>query len=102
MVFASYSHRDKDLTARLVRHLSVLKRNSLSCGWTRALARAATGIRKFKSAIEAATVAIFLVSADFLTSDFVAREEVPRLLRRSAEFGSPYFQSSQSPAPGKT
>ncbi|MCC6590689.1 MAG: SUMF1/EgtB/PvdO family nonheme iron enzyme [Bryobacterales bacterium] len=87
-VFVSYSHRDKDLTARLVTHLRVLQKQEQLDLWvdTR-IGAGGDWYKEIETAIERASVAVLVISAEFLTSDFINREEVPRLLRRAAEFG---------------
>jgi hypothetical protein len=86
-VFISYSHQDKSWKDRLVQHLKVLEKQGTLEVWDSGRIGAGENWRKeIEFAIGRARVAVLLVSADFLASDFVLREEVPRLLgRRQAE-----------------
>ncbi|XXX82617.1 toll/interleukin-1 receptor domain-containing protein [Sorangium sp. So ce134] len=86
-VFISYSHQDKTWKNRLVQHLKVLEKQGALEVWDSGRIGAGEDWQKeIEGAIERARVAVLLVSADFLASDFVLREEVPRLLnRRQAE-----------------
>ena len=85
-VFLSYSHQDKRLKERLATHLSVL-RGRLTVWEDRQLRAGDDWLAEISGAIESADVAVLLISADFLASDFISREEVPRLLRRREQDG---------------
>jgi formylglycine-generating enzyme required for sulfatase activity len=50
-----------------------------------------TWFQKIQEAMNTATVAIMLISAHFLTSTFIRREEIKRLLERRAEENLPIF-----------
>jgi formylglycine-generating enzyme required for sulfatase activity len=80
-VFISYSHKDEEWKDRLVQHLRVLGDESGFDVWDD---RRIRGGADWKAAIEhailSADVAVLLVSVDFLTSDFIKKEEVSRLL----------------------
>lgn len=80
-VFVSYSHADSEHLLRLKVHLRPYERQSLLEVWSDTQIRAG---QQWKKEIEAAlgrtAVAILLVSADFLASDFVAENELPPLL----------------------
>src|SRR5688572_2756106 len=86
-VFISYSHKDEVWKDRLAKHLGVLEREGLLDVWDdRKIAAGDEWRKEIGSAIERASVAVFLISADFLTSKFILDEEVPRLLQlRSQE-----------------
>lgn len=86
-VFISYSHQDEAWKDRLVTHLGVLQRQGLLDPWDdRRIGAGADWRREIEAAIDRARVAVLLVSAHFLTSDFIQGDEVPRLLqRRDAE-----------------
>jgi hypothetical protein len=82
-VFISYSHRDRDWKDRLVPHLGVLQTEGLLNLWEdRQIGAGEDWFQKIQAAMDTANVAILLVSAHFLTSDFILREEVTRLLQR--------------------
>ena len=56
---------------------------------------------KILHGIAGARVAILLVSADFLTSDFVRKEEIPRLLQRRLHDGLTIIPVICRPCPWK-
>ena len=81
-VFVSYSHVDSEYLARLRVHLRPFERKNLVDVWSDAKVKAGQRWRKeIEDAIGRAAVAILLVSADFLASDFVAENELPPLLK---------------------
>jgi hypothetical protein len=87
-IFVSYSHRDKEWLQRLEVHLRPLVRGGRVDLW--ADTRLAAGDRwrdEIAMAISRAKAAVLLVSADFLASDFIDRDELPPLLRAAEERG---------------
>jgi hypothetical protein len=83
-VFVSYSHRDHEALDRLKTSVRPLEREGLIKYWDD------TGIelgRDWKAAILTALgkarVAVLLISQNFLASDFIAQEEIPRILARA-------------------
>ena len=87
-VFISYSHEDEAWKDRLVNHLSVLERQGLLDLWDdRRIDAGGAWRNEIQEAIESASVAILLVSANFLTSNFIMGEEIPRLLHRRDKEG---------------
>jgi hypothetical protein len=91
-VFISYSHKDNDWKNRLVTHLGVLQEQGLLDLWDDCRISAGQDwYQAIRAAIDSATVAILLISANFLTSRFILSEEVPRLLQRRASTGFPLF-----------
>jgi hypothetical protein len=91
-VFISYSRADVAWKDRLVRHLRTIMRQGSLDLWDDS--RIAAG-EDWKSAIDRAMgearIAILLITADFLSSDFVFNEEVPRLLQRKQREGLRIF-----------
>ncbi len=85
-VFVSCSHRDERQKDRLATHLSVL-RGRLAVWEDRQLNAGDDWYAEIEKAIATANVAVLLISADFLASDFILKEEVPRLLRRREQDG---------------
>ena len=91
-VFVSFSHQDEPWKDRLVTHLGVLQRQGLLDLWDdRRIGAGADWRREIRQAMDRACVAVLLVSADFLTSEFILGEEVPRLLQRRDEEGLRVF-----------
>jgi len=87
-VFISYSHRDESWKDRLVRQLRVLQRQGLLDVWDdRRIGGGEDWRAEIDAAMARARVAVLLVSADFLSSDFILDEEVPRLLQRRKSEG---------------
>ena len=91
-IFISYSHKDEDWKDRLVTHLGVLQQEGLLDLWDdRRIGAGENWYQKIEEAIAKSSVAVFLVSADFLTSNFILIEEVPRLLERKDKEGLRIF-----------
>ena len=91
-VFISYSHKDEEWKDRLVTHLGVLQQEGLLGVWDdRRIEVGADWYPEIERAMQAASVAVLLVSANFLTSQFIIGEEVPRLLQRRAQQGVRIF-----------
>ena len=87
-IFISYSHQDKAVKDHLVIHLNVLEKQGMLDPWDDERINAGDDWRTtIRQALQDAHVAIFLVSADFLSSDFIAGEEVPLLLEKRAKEG---------------
>ena len=87
-IFVSYSHRDKEWLQRLEIHLRPLVRDRRVDLW--ADTRIAPGDRwrdEIAMAIGRAKAAVLLVSADFLASDFIDKNELPPLLKKAEERG---------------
>jgi nucleotide-binding universal stress UspA family protein len=82
-IFVSYSHADIKQKERLLKHLSVLDGAADFDVWTDDQIRPG---EKWEPVIEFAlsnsSIAILLISADFLSSDFVRRREIPAILER--------------------
>lgn len=98
-VFVSYSHMDSRWRDRLQVHLKPLVRDGTIDLWDDQ--RIQTG-QEWRSEIEAALarskVAIMLVSADFLASDFIATEELPKLLAAARTRGAKILPVVVGPA----
>jgi serine/threonine protein kinase len=84
-VFISYSHEDEAWKDRLVKQLNVV--DTIDLWDDRRIEAGENWRQEISEAIAAARVAILLVSVDFLNSEFVRSEEVPRLLKRREKEG---------------
>jgi len=98
-VFISYSHADQKWLERLQVHLRPLIRNSIADIWddTRIKPGDAWQV-EIQKALDAASVAVLLISADFMASDFVQSEELPVLLKAAEERGLLILQVIVSPS----
>ena len=87
-VFISYSHLDREWKDRFVRHLNVSVKQDHFVQWNDEQIGAGEGwYAKISAAMDTANVGVFLISADFLGSDFILREEVTRLIERRKSEG---------------
>jgi GTP-binding protein EngB required for normal cell division len=88
MVFLSYSHKDDRWVRYLRPHFKALEKTHGIDFWHDKRIEAGSDWRaEIVSAISACRVAILLVSADFLASDFIQLEELPRLLGEASARG---------------
>lgn len=88
-VFLSYSHRDTEYLERLMVHLRPLERDATIQTWSDRRIR--TGERwreEIAEAMDRASAAVLLVSPDFLASDFIMTNELPRLLKKARSEGT--------------
>lgn len=92
VIFISYSHKDGVEKDKLVSHLGVLRNNGLIDLWDDERIRAGSHWQEaIDQAISKARVAILLVSADYLNSDFINEREIPQLLERRQNEGLTVF-----------
>lgn len=88
-LFVSYSHADREFLDRLMVHLRPLEKEGLIDLWVDTRLRAGDRWKKeIEKALERANVAVLLVSADFLASDFITENELPPLLRNAEDQGT--------------
>ena len=85
-VFLSYSHRDEHVLQSLLSFLTTLEREGLIDLWSdRDIKGGEQWRREIEAALEGASIAVLLVSQEFLTSAFVRDQELPLILRRRLE-----------------
>jgi hypothetical protein len=88
-IFISYSHADSRFVERLLVHLKPLELEGTLDPWTDRRIDAGTRWRdEIRAALHEAVAAILLVSADFLASEFIIRNELPPLLKRAETEGT--------------
>lgn len=88
-VFICYSKKDKKHFEELQTHLATYEREKLVDVWSEA--KIAAGTRweeEIQRTLDITRVAILLVSADFLASDFIAKEILPPLLHAAESEGA--------------
>lgn len=88
-VFVSYSHMDERWVDRMLVHLTPLQKEGVIDVWSDTRLRPGDDWKmEIERALENASVAVLLVSADFLASEFVAENELPPLLRAAETNGT--------------
>ena len=101
-VFISYSHADEEWKDRLVAQLRVLQMEDVLDPWDDRLIEVGQDWNpEIEQAMNTASVAILLVSTDFLTSEFILNDEVPLLLERREKEGLRVFPVIIRPCPWK-
>jgi hypothetical protein len=87
-IFISYSHADEKWKDRVVTEFRVLESEGNFEVWDdRRIAAGDDWSPAIEKALTEASVAILLISAEFLTSRFIKVEEVPQLLKRRKKEG---------------
>jgi len=87
-VFISYSHKDHRQLMRLRAHLAPLEREYGLEVWDDQQIKVGSRWRdEIERALERASVAVLLVSADFLASEFIVTNELPAILSRQHKLG---------------
>jgi hypothetical protein len=87
-IFISYSHKDKEWLERLQVHLKPLvKSRSLSIWDDTRIELGDNWKEQVSAAISECRVAVLLVSADYLASDFISENELPKILNASENQG---------------
>jgi hypothetical protein len=98
-VFISYAHEDIEYLERFLVFLKPMQRKHAVDVWvdTR-IEPGEPWKKKIEEALESAKIAVLLVSADFVASDFITDVELPRLLARAQEKGTTIMPVIVKPA----
>jgi hypothetical protein len=80
VIFISYSHRDKGVKDRLVTHIGVLPGVQFELWDDSKIQIGEDWQRGIREALGRADAGVLLISADFLTSEFIKSKELPALL----------------------
>lgn len=88
-IFVSYAHTDKEWLERMSVHLKPLERSHNVELWTdQKIGVGQRWLDEIEGALDDAHVAVLLVSAHFLASDFIADGELPPLLQKAQQEGT--------------
>ena len=91
-VFLSYAHADEPWRKHVAQQLGVLEKQGLLDLWDdRKICAGKDWYTELHAEMSSARVAILLISSAFLTSDFILREEVPKLFDKHHEGGMTLF-----------
>jgi len=83
-IFISYSHEDKNFLEELLVHIKPLEAKFDFSVWSDSrLEPGASWEKEIKAALANVDIAILLISAHYLASDFIKDIELPKLLKRS-------------------
>lgn len=86
--FISYCHVDRQYLERLLVHLRPLEKQGLIDRWDDTRIHAGDLWKTdIEAALDQASIAVLLVSADFLASDFIDDNELPPLLKKAESKG---------------
>ncbi|MDZ4706679.1 MAG: TIR domain-containing protein [Saprospiraceae bacterium] len=87
-IFISYSRHDKHWLERFRTFIKPLTRSSLFDVWDDSKINPGENWRDaIEKALEEAQIAILLVTPNFLASDFIANEELPKILKKASNDG---------------
>jgi hypothetical protein len=87
-LFISYAHKDDNYREYVVEHLGVLENQGIIDVWDdRSIGAGEDWYDKIDENLRSCKVAVLLISAAFLKSNFISRVEVPALLGRHEQDG---------------
>ncbi|MGE5339840.1 MAG: tetratricopeptide repeat protein [Candidatus Omnitrophota bacterium] len=102
-IFISYSHEDTNFKEMLVKQLKVLELEDNCSIWEDSqIAMGTDWLPEIQKAINDAQIAVLMVSAGFLTSNFIRGKEVPPILERRKNKGLIVLPLFVKPCPWKT
>ena len=91
-VFVSYSHKDAEWLGKLRMFLRPLEDRGLVAVWDDTEIKPGTAwMDEIRQSLDAARVAVFLVSQHFLDSEFIREKELPQLLSNAKDRGCTVF-----------
>jgi hypothetical protein len=99
-LFVSYSHKDRRYQERLVTQLRVLEKagkHRLRVWSDQQISPGGDWQEAIDTALTSAASAVLLVSANFLTSNFILQREIPAILKRHQEAGLRVFPVIATP-----
>jgi TIR domain len=88
-VFISYSHENTEEVKRLLLHLNAAKLHTKTIEWwiDTQIKPGENWHEEIQKAIASASIAVLLISVDYLASEFIIENELPPLLTASEEEG---------------
>gem|GEM_PF-2570430 len=82
-VFISYSHKDESIKEELENHFSGLRRNGIINDWNDRMIQAGdVWEAEIKDKLQKAEIVIFLVSSDFMASNYINNVEIKSAMER--------------------
>lgn len=87
-VFLSYSHKDEEWKNRLITHLKIIESEGNLIIWDdRKIDIGDDWLPEIEKQLNLADICILLISANYLTSNFIKRNEIPKILERREKEG---------------
>ncbi|GER89730.1 hypothetical protein KDW_38920 [Dictyobacter vulcani] len=84
-IFISYAHEDELFVSELNKHLSTLRRQGMITSWyDRDIAAGEAWSEEINTRLNRAALILFLISADFINSDYCYDVELKRAIERQS------------------